>query len=90
MAIRESTSRGACLDCGKATGGLRCKACDILWRKRAPSTCVRCGTVFNRPSRGGDQRKYCSRACAFADPNWRGNAKRGEVRTELQAQRKER
>jgi predicted RNA-binding Zn-ribbon protein involved in translation (DUF1610 family) len=34
--------------------------------------CVGCGkSVMRRVKKTRDQGKYCSRACAFADPNWR-------------------
>lgn len=66
-----------CCACGSRKSE-KAKQCVRCWKQALPSrvvrVCVGCGVQFSRKANYGDALKYCSRACAFADPNWRGAA----------------
>lgn len=65
----------------------RCKPCDTARRRAAAMrVCRGCGTSFRRKTSGRNKGLYCSRACAFSDPNWRGIEERAAARARAREQ----
>ncbi len=66
-------------ECGQAWQAYRVRK-EKGWFDRKPSTCLTCATQFMWKQSSGRVGKYCSRECAFNDPNWRGAAARKKAR----------